>query len=72
MQKYYQNQPTFNVVFSRNKLPKIKDGTYVIKLDEQKSMLTHLIALYVNRDNVTYILLQLWNQTYSRRKYKMQ
>ena len=26
MQKYYQNEPKFNGVSSRNNLPKIKDG----------------------------------------------
>ena len=26
MQKYYQNEPKFNGVYSRNNLPKIKDG----------------------------------------------
>ena len=30
MQKYYQNEPKFNGVHSRNNLPKIKDGAYVI------------------------------------------
>ena len=30
MQKYYQNVPKFNGVYSRNTLPKIKDGAYVI------------------------------------------
>ena len=34
IQKYYQNEPRFNGVFSRNNLPKkIKDGAYVINLD---------------------------------------
>ena len=28
IQKYYQNKPKFNGVYSRNKLPKIKDRTY--------------------------------------------
>ena len=33
IQRYYQNNPRFNGVFSRNKLPKtIKDGAYVITL----------------------------------------
>ena len=53
MQKLYQNEPKFNGVFSRNSLPKIKDGTYVINLDEYKSFETHWIALYVNDDNGT-------------------
>ena len=34
MQKYYQNEPRFNGVYSRDNLPKIKDGAYVINLDE--------------------------------------
>ena len=35
IQKYYENQPRFNGVFSRDNLPKkIKDGAYVINLNE--------------------------------------
>ena len=37
MQIYYQNEPRFNGVYSRNNLPKIKDGSYVINLDECNS-----------------------------------
>ena len=34
IQRYYQNEPRFNGVFSRNNLPlKIKDRAHVIKLD---------------------------------------
>ena len=33
IQKYYQNEPKFDGVYSRNNLPKIKDGAYVISLD---------------------------------------
>ena len=54
IQKYYQNEPKFNGVYSRNNLPKIKDGAYVINLDEYRSIRNHWIALYVNVDNVTY------------------
>ena len=42
------------VFFSRNNLPIIKDGVYVINLDEYKSVGTHWIALYFNDNNVTY------------------
>ena len=28
IQKYYQNEPKFYGVYSRNNLPEIKDGTY--------------------------------------------
>ena len=34
IQKYYQNEPKLNGVYSRDNLPKINDGTYVINLDE--------------------------------------
>ena len=36
MQKYYQNEPNFNSVYSRNNLPKIKDGTCLINRDESE------------------------------------
>ena len=53
IQKYYQNEPKSNGVYSRNSLPKIKDGSYVINIDEYESIGTHWIALYVNNNNVT-------------------
>ena len=35
IQKYYQNEPRFNSVYSRNNSPeKMKDGAYVINLAE--------------------------------------
>ena len=34
IQKYYQNKLKFNDVYSRNNLPKIKNGAYVINLDK--------------------------------------
>ena len=46
IQKYYQNEPRFNSVFSRNILPKtIKDGAYVKNLDEYADVGAHWIAL---------------------------
>ena len=33
IQKYYQNEPKRNGVYSKSNLPKIKDGAYVINLD---------------------------------------
>ena len=44
IQKYYENEPRFNGVFSRNNLPKkIKDGVYLINLDEYADVYTHWI-----------------------------
>ena len=39
------------IVYSRNSLPKIKDGAYVINLDEYKSIGDHQISLYINGYN---------------------
>ena len=48
IQSHYQNELKFNGDYSRDNLPRIKDGAYVIILDEQKSIGTHWIVLYVN------------------------
>ena len=55
IQEYYQNEPRFNGVFSRDNLPNsirpkglgsaVKNGAYVIN---------HWVALYVNNKIVTY------------------
>ena len=36
IQKYYQNEPRFNGVYSRNNSPEIKDGEYIINFVEYK------------------------------------
>ena len=54
IQKYYQNEPRFNGVYSRDNLPRIKEGAYVINLDEYCDIGTHWVALYVHNDDVTY------------------
>ena len=53
-QKYYENESKFNGVYSRNDLPKIKFGEYIINLDKYESIGTHWIARYVNAENITY------------------
>ena len=60
IETYYQNEPTIKfilviVVYSRDNLPvKIKDGAYVINLDEYSDIESHWIALYANNKTVTY------------------
>ena len=55
IQKYYQNEPRLNDVYSRNNLPKkIKDGVYVISLHEYADVGTHWIALFCNRSEIVY------------------
>ena len=54
IQRYYQNEPRFNGVYSRDNLQKIKDGAYIINLDEYSDIGTHRAALYVQNNDVTY------------------
>ena len=57
IQEYYQNEPRFNAVFSRDNLPNnnnIKNGAYVINLDEYHDIGTHWVALYVNNKTIAY------------------
>ena len=55
IQKYYENKSRFNGVYSRNNLPKkIKDGAYVINLDEYADTGTHWIALFCNINEFFY------------------
>ena len=55
IQKYYQNEPKFNGVYSTDNSPRIKDGAYVINLDEYSDIGINWVALWVNNsNNVTY------------------
>ena len=48
---HYQNEPRFNGVFSRDT---IKNGAYVINLDEYRDIGTHWVVLYVNNKTIKY------------------
>ena len=55
IQVYYQNEPRFNGVYSGNNLScKIKDGAYVINLDEYSDIGTRWVALHAKNKTVTY------------------
>ena len=55
IKEYYENEPRFNGVFSRDHLPKvIKNRAYVINIDEYGDVGTHWIALYVRNKEVIY------------------
>ena len=54
IQAYYQNGSRFNGVYSRDNLPdEIRDGAYVINLDDYSDIGTHWIVSYVNNKTVT-------------------
>ena len=55
IKEYYENEPRLNGVYSRDQLPKtIKNGAYVINLDEYADAGTNWIALYVKNNKVIY------------------
>ena len=54
IQKYYENEPKFNGLYSRHNLSKIKDGAYIITLDENESIVTRWISFYAIDNDVTY------------------
>ena len=54
IQKHYQHEPRFDGVYSRDNLPKVRDGAYVINLDEYSYLGTHWIALYSLNNDVNY------------------
>ena len=55
-QKYYQKEPRFNGVYSRDNLSRIKNGAYVINLDEYYDIEINWIALYVQNNDVTSLI----------------
>ena len=61
IQKYYQNEPRFNGVCFRNNLPKIKDGAYIINLDQYSNIGTHWVALYVQKIMLLILIFLEWN-----------
>ena len=55
IQEYYQNEPRFNGVFSRDNLPNsIKYDAYVSNLDEYHDIGTHWVVMYVNNKTIIY------------------
>ena len=61
--KYFYYEPRFNGVYSRDNLPRIKDGAYVINLNDKKVkehigfhlLLTEILLLYFDSFEIEYI-----------------
>ena len=51
---YFDYEPRFNGVFSRNNLPRMKDGKYVINLDDKNSKGTNWVSLFIDRNTALY------------------
>ena len=53
IQNHYQNEPRSNGVYSRKNPPeKIKNGAYIINVDEHADVGTHWIALFCNKSEI--------------------
>ena len=63
IQKYYENEPRFNGVFSRDNLPKKKNKgwAYVINLDEYEDFGTHWIALFLTEMKLFILMVLVLN-----------
>ena len=49
---FFKNVKGFNGAFSRNNLPKLKNGAYVINLDHSKNTGTHWIVIFMKNNEV--------------------
>ena len=54
IKKYYQSEPRFDGVYSRDNLQKIKDGAYIVNPDQCSDIGTHWVALYAQNNDVIY------------------
>ena len=51
---YFKDVKSFNGVYSRNNLPKLKNGAYLINLDHSENTGTHYVVVFVMGDEVIY------------------
>ena len=62
MKEYHENEPRLNDVYFRDNLPKrVKNGAYVINLDEYADVDIHWIALYVKIMTLFTLMVLLLN-----------
>ena len=51
---YFNYNPRFNGVFSRNNLPRMKERGYVIDLDDKNSKVIHWVSSFIDRNTAAY------------------
>ena len=52
---FFNYKPRFNGIFSRNNLPKVNNGAYVISVDDEKSKETNWISIFIYRNTAVYL-----------------
>ena len=51
---YFNYEPNFNGIFSRDNFPRITDGAYVINRSAKQSKGTQWVLLFIDRNTVVY------------------
>ena len=51
---YFNYELRISVDVSRNNSPRIKDGEYVLNLDDKNSKETHWVSLFINKNTAAY------------------
>ena len=54
MSKYLKYEFKFNGVYSKDNLPKVKDGAYIVNLGDKQSKGTHWISLLIEKNTAVY------------------
>ena len=54
--KYFNYESRFNYAYSLDNLPRIKDGAYMINLDEKQNKRTHWVLLFIDRCTAVILL----------------
>ena len=54
IQDYFKDEPRFNGVFSRNNLPKLIKGAYIVNLDHIENTGTHWVVIFIKSNEVIY------------------
>ena len=52
--KYFNYEPSFNGVLSRENLPRIKDGAYVLNLEDKESKGEYCVSLFIEKNTSAY------------------
>ena len=52
--KYFNYDPRFNGVFSRDNLPRMKDGAYIINLNDKQSGVRRWVSFFIDRNIAVY------------------
>ena len=68
--KYFNYEPRFNGVISRDNLPRIKDRVHVINLDVNKLNKRHRVSLFIDKTTTVFGIEYIPQEVLNKIKYK--